>query len=234
MTPHGSRAAQTFKLIFWEEATVMTRSAALWIAMAARIVVLSAFLLIWGNGLPMPGAGTLDEQFLGLDLLLLSVILPWIAVRCGVPHRRDHVTTLALATAAAPATIIGARFLTFVILLVSVGLSAMPVYTLVFELSAFSPAVVAAASAGCAAIAVAASALTTVFSLLARHRLTVWILTAATLVTSIVSLPPRGVAVFAYLAMGLFAAFVAAQMGNNRALYLPDEPDGLPSMADAA
>jgi hypothetical protein len=92
------------------ELTAVARSAALPASIAVHVSVATAFLLLWGGGMPVLAGANVYEQLLLIQRALLAVLLPWTAIRCGAATRGDDLVMLAAVTATSPSRVLLAQW----------------------------------------------------------------------------------------------------------------------------
>jgi hypothetical protein len=202
--------------LLWRELTVMTRTRALWAAMCAQLAVLAAFLIIWGDGVPLM-TGNLFDQFATLQAALLLVMLPWIAARVVGDGR-----TVALVSAIAacpPRQVVAARYLALLLVLMAVAASALPLGILALRISLadvwrglFEFPVLLSLCMLAATIATAAV-------VAGLSRFVAWMLgTAGTLLVAGLTSPPQAPVV---MLAALIIVGLAASSADRRGAYVP-------------
>ena len=212
--------------LFERELIVIARTPALWLGLAAHVVIAAGFVIVWGDGLPIQGGGSVFDQFLTTQSAALAIVLPWVAVRCGAPWGRDGVVELSVAAATSPSIVVLARCLAVASGLFLVAAASLPFASIVLQVSALPlthlllPTLVPSFALACIA-AVAA----TMCSVLTPHRLLAWV--AATLVTvSAVAAGGSGMtsAVVFFLAAVIAAAFMAQWVGARLTCWNDQTP----------
>ena len=83
----------------WRQVVAAVRLPAVWIATAVQVAVLTLYIVVWGDGIPLVGARPPFEQFATAQTVLLLLVLPWVAARCLATAHRDTVSKLAVLTA---------------------------------------------------------------------------------------------------------------------------------------
>ncbi len=202
--------------LLWRELTVMTRTRALWAAMSVQLLVLAAFLVVWGDGVPMM-TGNVSEQFGTLQTGLLLVMLPWVAARVVGDGRT--VALVAAVGAFPPRRVVAARYLALLLVLLAVAASALPLKILSLRISGvdkwpglFDLQIVAALCTLVAAIA-------TVSVVTGLSRFTAWVLgTTATLLGATLVSPAHGPWV---IVAALVMTALTARRADQRLTYLP-------------
>ena len=74
--------------LIWRELIIIGRTPSFWVAAAVYVSVLTLFVLIWGDGVPIVGAGPVWDQFSAVQLSVLLALLPWTATRCVTTRRK--------------------------------------------------------------------------------------------------------------------------------------------------
>jgi hypothetical protein len=118
--------------LLWREITVMTRTRGLWVAMCLQLLALAAFLLVWGDGVPMM-TGNLADQFSTLHTALLLVILPWAAAR--VVGDGTTVALVAAVGACVPRQVVASKYVALLTVLLALVTSALPFKILALRIS---------------------------------------------------------------------------------------------------
>jgi hypothetical protein len=194
--------------LIWRELTVMTRTRALWVAICAQLVVLAAFLIIWGDGVPMM-AGGLSDQFATLQASLLLVMLPWVAAR--VVGESRTVALVAAVAACPPRQVVAARYLALLLVLFATVASALPLEILALRISVVEMWRGLLDLPPVAALCTLAAAVATASVLAGLSRFAAWVLgtVATTLVALLVSPSHAPLVMLAALIMTGLAAIDA-------------------------
>jgi len=89
----------------------VTRDVPVLVAALLNAAVLTGFVLLWGDGAGVPNLAGQDfhEQGQLVELGLLTLILPWAAVRCMAPERGADLVLLSAMTALRPSVVMTAR-----------------------------------------------------------------------------------------------------------------------------
>jgi len=210
--------------LMWRDLAVVVRHGGFLAATAAHLAVLTAFVLIWGDGVPVLREYTVLEQLTRLDLALLSVMLPWVALRCSLDEGRNGFVRLAAATARKPSSVIVARTGGLGGALVTVALSALPLFVLGQQISAVSVSSLASAMAPLIAISVLAAVIATGAKVLVRGRLSSWLAATAATVIAAGASPIEG-GVLRNLVLAIAVAGVLAMYVDRRLRYLSESPE---------
>lgn len=202
------RDAAAMRWLLWRELAVITRTPAFWIAAAAHLLVLAAFLVVWGDGVPVL-RGTVFEQFTGVQAVVLSLVLPWAAFRAGTGSPSHDATLRVVASCTGPQLFV-TRYLGITMALLVLVVSALPMKVVALRISSLDSARLVAdmapAVAGCAYV----GALVALFTASSDRRLASWFaVTVATLAGTLLlrsdaALP--GVTIVSALAVATAAA----------------------------
>src|ERR1041385_2148382 len=95
-------------LLIWRDMTVMVRTRGFWLAMTAYILLVAAFVIVWGEGVPVLD-GTVFDQGVVVQLGLLSVVLSWTAARCSGSDQRRSLVLESVTTATRPSRLVAAK-----------------------------------------------------------------------------------------------------------------------------
>jgi len=157
------------------ELAVIARRPALTIALCAYVGLLVGFLLTWSQGVPLlPGATLYDQQRL-VDWMLITVMLPWVAVRCTAPDGRDRLASTSALTALRPSSIVLGKIAGLTGVLALFVCAGLPAVFLAQQMSAV-PAIDAARDTAALFGAAALIAASTVsWTLAVDGRLAAWI-----------------------------------------------------------
>jgi hypothetical protein len=90
----------------WRELTIVVRRPAFAAAAAVHAGLLFAFLLLWGEGMPILPGTNVYEQLSFLQGALLVALLPWASARCAAAERGDALVMLAALTATRPSRVL--------------------------------------------------------------------------------------------------------------------------------
>lgn len=189
----------------------IVRRRAYWLAAAAHAGVLSAFLLAWGDGMPSL-AGSVLEQALQVQLVLLAVILPWVAARCR-PLSRRAILRLAGVRAQSPARLLMVRAGAMAVALAGVALAALPMLLLAVQVSAAPFSAMIVPSVPMAAMIPFVALLSAWCELLMAGRLSAWL--AASGVTIAVALTGPGTAAAVFAAGSVLGVAALGALGNR-------------------
>ena len=205
------------------ELIVIVRCRGFWAAVATQVALLSAFVVVWGAGLPVQGASTPIQQFIAAQMALSSVLLPWTGLRCSVPSGRNGLAAIAMATAIRPSIAVLARCAALGVGLTVVTATSLPLTVVMQQVSARPLPDVLPALLPLAGVSAFAAVSATISSLVFRSRLVAWMV--ATLATvSIVALPPTTTIATMALVAALCAAILASRWAYANGLYLSEEP----------
>ena len=210
-------------VLVWRALLTSARTPALWAAMGAQVVLLSLYLLVWGDGLPLVGARPALEQFATLQRIFLGVALPWAAARSGVLRGRDDVTRLAVLGAVPPSSIVAAGVAALSVLLLALAAVGLPFAMLAQQISAVPATDLWRSQLPLYALSLCAAPITAACMLVAASRFAAWAASTA-LTLGAVALVPQGPAGGVMLA-ALGALVVAALVGSadRRFWYLSEQ-----------
>ena len=92
------------RAILFREFTVATRRAPFAACLMVHLALLSAFLLIWPNGVPVM-RGSVYEQALWIDAVVLACVLPWASIRLASTSDANTRVRLSVLSGARPSTV---------------------------------------------------------------------------------------------------------------------------------
>ena len=208
--------------LVWRNLVLIVRHQGFLIATVLHVSALAAFVVIWGDGVPIWREDSVLLQFVRLDLALLAVILPWVAIRCSPDESHDSLAQLAVTTASRPSRIVAARATGICCALLLLIATALPMLVLAQQISALPSSIVLRALFPVAALAVLVAVIATVVNVFLGGRLSSWLAaTGATVVTvSIVSTTARGV--MGMLTVAAVIAVLVAMSADRRLRYLSE------------
>jgi hypothetical protein len=205
--------------LFWRASALIVRTPAYWIATGAHVVVLAAFLLVWGEGVPVLD-GSVFQQLAGIQAATLAAFLPWTAARCGSMSRLS--TTRASTTMAVPPSrLLLARAASLTLALGALALAGLPMLLLAQQISALPLGEVASSLIPIASMIGFVAVLTTWCDVLIPDRMGAWLAAAGcTVFLFAVFAPAARTAAFA---IGITAGLAGLAGAADRLLrYLPD------------
>lgn len=204
--------------LIWRELLIVTRTAAFWSALAFYLLVLTAYVLVWGDGIPVANADTPLRQFVFVQGVLLVAVLPWTALRCGTV-RKSQLTLIASMTAMQPSRVVLARCLALVAVLFLLAMSALPLMIVMQQLTASPLTSLAGEVQILTVLSAFSAAAATAALLMFANRLHAWIAATAVALVAVklVALNPLVWLAFA-IALGVFAVMTA----DRQLTYLPD------------
>jgi hypothetical protein len=205
----------------WRALVLIVRHEGFLIATALHLTVLAAFVLVWGGGVPVWRDDPVLTQFLRVDMVLLAMILPWVAIRCSPDEGPNSLAQLAATTACRPSRIVVAKAAGTAAALMIIALSALPMFVLTQQISALPASMVWQALLPVVALAGMVAALAVVANVCLESRFSSWIVvTVATVVT--VSLVPTTVKVAEMLAVVALATIIMTTAADRRLRYLSE------------
>ena len=208
--------------LIWRELAVIWRTGSFWTAMAASVLAVALFVVIWGDGLPIANGGTNWEQFGSVQRTVLILVLPWIAARCAVTTRRDFVV-LALATSSLPSRLLLARCVALLASLVAVALSTLPVTLLMQQIAAAPPLDLVEQLVPLGGLATFVAVVTTVCMVMITNPLPGWIAATAVTVAAAWLMPLTVATTPIWIAAALAAAAALLVAADAMFTYLPEE-----------
>jgi hypothetical protein len=214
--------------LIWRELAVVTRTAAWWASAALQTLLLSAFITIWGDGVPV-WPTPFFAQFAAVHLAFLGVTMPWVAMRV----LQDDVTRLALlalVTVEKPARLILARAIALTVALTVYVVTALPATSIAMRISALTPASIAESMLWPLALCGFVAALVTMVSTLtASDRVAAWLLVSAITLAMLAAAPRSGAGLIVLFAATTTMIGTAAMSANRSLRYvndpLPPTPD---------
>ncbi len=215
------------RAFFLRDLAVMVGRPSFVLAVAVHAGLLTAFVAVWGNGVPLlPGDNVYEQQRL-VQWGLLAVLLPWTVAR-SIPHEATAgQTLLAAATAVPPSRALVARIAAAFTGLCVVVAGGFPLVVLAQQISAVSPAQVVGGLVGSLSAAAVASAATVSWNLVQHDRLTAWVGATATTVGLLVGgagLLPATAAPWLFWIAPIAAGAAAARRADVSLRYLSEEP----------
>jgi hypothetical protein len=207
--------------LIWRQLVVVTRTPALWVSAALYVSALTAFVLIWGDGIPVVGAASNWQQFTMTERMFLAVLLPWTAARCSAASRRE-LTLLGLLAAQPPAAVVIATCAALAAMLFAVALAALPVLALMQQIAAVTTATVALDFAPLAALTVFIAAVTTATAVVLENPVRVWAVSGSVTLVALAVIPLefRSAPIWLIAAVAAFASSLPA--ARARLTYLAE------------
>jgi hypothetical protein len=214
------------RAIVVRELIVLARRPA-WAAVTGLyIALLGGFVLVWSRGMPgLAGANTYEQQRT-VQWAVLSVLLPWAAVRCMAPDRGDGFVLVSSVTATPPFSMVLAKVLALAGALVLVVLAGLPVAVMAQQMSAaaFSSTLRDLVSLLGLTVLVSGAAVTWVLAV--RGRLAAWMGTGSSVGLVLVALcrwTPTGVPIgLLAAAIGVGLTVATATWGDATLRYCDD------------
>ena len=208
--------------LIWRNLVLIVRHEGFLIATTVHLVVLTSFVLIWGDGLPVWRDDPVLVQLLRLDLALLAVILPWVAIRCSPDEGHDGLVQLSAVTARRPSRIIAARTAGVGCALVTLVLSATPMFVFAQQVSALPASMVLRALLPAVALAVLVAVIATAVSVFLGGRLSSWLAATVTTVLTVSAASSATQSVAGMLGVAGVVAVVLAMSADRRLRYLSE------------
>ncbi len=196
----------------WRQVVAAVRLPAVWIATAVQVAVLTLYIVVWGDGIPLVGARPPFEQFATAQTVLLLLVLPWVAARCLATAHRDTVSRLAVLTARHPSTVVLGACVGLAGVTAVVAATGLPLAVVSQQISVLAPQDLAAAQLRILALSACAGTLTLAAVLFSGNRVAGWLL-ATVLAALVTRVAPAGLA--GALMMGAVAACTAAALAQQ-------------------
>ena len=162
--------------LVWQQVATSSRTPAIWVAVIGHVLLLSLYVVVWGDGIPLAGARAPFDQFTTAYTALMVVLLPWVAARCLGVGTRNDLAIRAVLTAQRPLIVVcGATIGLAVVLLTVVG-TGLPVIVLAQQTSEHSSWEAARVVARFAGLGACLAPLSLAATLLSESRLWGWLL----------------------------------------------------------
>lgn len=201
------------------------RTRALSMVILAHAALLTAFIVLWGGGVPMmPGDNVYEQQRL-VQTGLLTFLLPWAAVRCSAAERGDAVVAVSAMTAIKPSRIVIAQAIAHFVLLTVIVLCGLPLMLVAQQMAPVplrQPLVDSLSALGLAAVAAAAA---TWWTLAVSDRLGAWLAATATTIAAMTVISgsiPRAALAACLLALSAAATLACAIRADGSLRYLSE------------
>jgi len=209
--------------LIWRELIIIGRTPSFWLAAAVYVSVLTLFVVIWGDGLPIVGAGPVWDQFSSVQLSVLLALLPWTATRCVTTRRKRDLTVLAIVTASRPSALVLARCIALSAALLVLVLTALPIAIVMQQIAAIPLSAISRALLPLLGLSLFVAVAATGFMLAFANPLPAWVITSAvTFVASrTVALTPASTPVWIGIALG--AALLLTVNADSRLAYQAEE-----------
>ena len=208
--------------LIWRDLTVITRTPAFWVSAALYVAALTAFVVVWGDGVPVVGAQSSWQQFTMAQRILLAVLLPWTAARCSASSRRELVWLGAIA-AKRPSALLCAKCAALAVSLLALAFSALPVIVLTQQIGAGSPTTAALDMVPVAALALLVAGMTTAMTVVLEAPIRVWAVTGGVTLVSAIFGPPAPHVALLWLAVFGTVAVLCLRAMRSTLTYLPED-----------
>jgi hypothetical protein len=202
--------------LLWRELTLMTRTPALWFAMATQVILLTWLIVVWGDGVPVL-SGSFFDQFSLVHASVLVFTLPWVAARCSEGSSR-HFALLAAITATRARTIVVARGIALFAVLAATVASTGPMIVVALRIAGLDLAAAAGPLALSVAMCAFVSSLVTTALLFGVSRLPAWAI--VTIVTAALARISDHAFAQTLLVVTVIVAGFAARAADQRLRYL--------------
>lgn len=207
--------------LIWREIVAITRAPAYWVCAALYAAALTAFVVVWGDGIPVVGARSGWEQFTMFQRVLLAVLLPWAAARCGTSSRRE-LTLIGFLTTRSPVLVLLAQCAALAFSLFALALSALPIVALMRQIATPSLAAVTLDMVPAAVLSLLVAAMTVTAAAIIDAPIRVWSVVGILTVIAVVAGPPRPAAAPFVLAAAVVAGWLSFSALRSRLVYLPE------------
>jgi hypothetical protein len=189
---------------------------------------LALFVGIWGRGPGLPLlSGTLYEQTLAVQWMLLAFLLPWTAARTIAIERGDAIVWTSSLVGLPPSRILAARIVTLWAALALVVAAGWPSIVIAQRMSDTSPVRVLVDQTVVVACGFAVATLVTALQTVLASRVAVWLIATLATVAVVWTFETRDVStpiVALVLAIvGLAGATLVAVRSDSRLRYLSEE-----------
>jgi hypothetical protein len=211
------------------EAGRIAESGGIATALWAHAAWLSLFLAIWGRGPGLPLlSGTIYQQTLTVQWMLLALLLPWAAARSIAMERGDAMVWTSAVAAVAPSRILRARVAAVSMALTLVIAAGLPIVIIAQRMSDVSSMRVALDQAVVVACAGAVATLVTGLQQAIANRALMWVVATAVTCAFVWGIEAWGLSpAVAVLALGLAAnagAILVGARADVRLRYLSEVP----------
>lgn len=173
------------RAILLRDLIIALRTGGLSIAIFVHTAVLTTFIVLWGGGVPtLPGDNVYEQQRL-VQTGLLTLLLPWAAIRCGAAERGDALVAVSALTAIKPSRIVIGRAAAQFLVLSVIVLCGVPMMIIAKQMSALplrQPLFDILPALGLAAVSAAAA---TGWELEVSDRLGAWLAAAAVTIATV-------------------------------------------------
>ena len=214
---------RALEALVWRALLGAARTPALWIAIVGQLALLSLYLLVWGDGIPVVGARPVLDQFATTQAILLGVLLPWTAARAGAPARGDEIAHLAALGSVAPSSVVAAGVAALTLLLVATAAAGLPFALLAQQISAVPAGALWRTQLPIYGLAICSATITAACMLVVGNRVLAWTVATALTFAVMAAVPSGlpGAAVLAALGVAIGAGLVSG--ANRRFWYLSEQ-----------
>ena len=210
------------RTMLWREAGRIAGAGGIATALWAHAAWLSMFLAIWGRGAGIPlVSGTIYEQTLTVQWMLLAFLLPWAAARAIAIERGDAMVWTSAVVAVPPSRILRARVVALSIALTLVVAAGVPIVVVAQRMSDVSSSRVVLDEAAVVACGIAVAALVTALQQAIASRAAMWVVATVTTCAFVRAFATGGFsAPVVALALGLVAIGAAILVGARADIQL--------------
>jgi hypothetical protein len=183
-----------------------------------HVAVLTAFVLVWGDGVPSV-AGSVLQQFMAVQAVLLALILPWCGCRCATTTRVDLVS-LGAAMAMRPTAVVAMKWAALFAATLVVAAAALPVAVVTHRIAGV-PAIDLVAYLGwLAAVCGLVAAVVVAWMLTPAAPFTQWIGATIIIVALLTAVPSESAAIPALVGAAGVALVTVLLLADRRLRYL--------------
>jgi hypothetical protein len=205
--------------LVWRHLVLILRHQGFVIATTLHLAAVAYFVVIWGDGVPVWRDDPVLVQLSRLEVGLLAVILPWVAIRCSPDESHNALVQLATATARRPLPVVVARTVGTACALLTLTSSALPMFVFAQQLSALPVWMVIPSLVPVAALAVLVAVLAAAASVFLGSRLLSWLVTTMATVSA-ASISMRGAT--GMLAVAAVIVLFVLMSADRRLRYLSE------------
>jgi hypothetical protein len=206
------------RALFLRDLLTIARTPGLWAAAIVHVVTIMAFVVVWGDGVPSV-AGSVLQQFMAVQGVLLALILPWSACRCATVTRVDLVR-LAAAMAMRPALVIAIKSAAVFAAALVVAAAALPVAVVTHRIASRSAIDLLVYVGWLAALCGMIAAVIVAWMLTSASRFGQWIGAGATVVVLSTVVPSEPSAIPALIGAAGVALVSVLLLADRRLRYI--------------
>jgi hypothetical protein len=209
------------RALIWHELSLVLRAPAYWAAASVYLSALALFVVIWGDGVPIAGSGTPWEQFLRVKLVLLTLVLPWTAVRT-IGRTDRELTLLSLATATSPSRLVISTVVALSLSLFGLALLALPFTLLMRQVTTVPMETVITTLVSLAGLSSLVAVLAAACGMLMGDSITAWMATTVGTIAATAVIPVTARMTIVWFAVASLLVLPLVLGANARLMYLGD------------